>query len=56
MEQKLSQFMTTYDVLEVIHNPERVVDLQLKMEILGLVYCNVSDEEIWDYINTYNNE
>lgn len=54
MEQKLLQFMTVYDVLEVMHNPERVPDLQLKREILGLVYCDIADEEIWAYINSYN--
>jgi hypothetical protein len=56
MEQKLTQFMTVYDLLEIIHNPERVPDLQLKREIIGLVYCDIPNDVIWDYINSYNNE
>ena len=54
MEDKLKQFMTVSDLIEVTVSPDTVPDLQLKMEVLAMVYCGQEADEIWDYINSYD--
>lgn len=49
-------FMTFEDMLEVVFNPERVPDLELKKNIIALCYSGIEIETIWEYILSYDNE
>ena len=56
MIDKLTPFMTVDDVVELLVNPDMVPDAQLKREVLTLVYNGSPEQEVWDYINTLNDE
>ena len=56
MEDNIQIFMSFSDLLEVIHNPERVVDLELKRNIIAMFYCGLSVDEVWHYVTSHDNE
>ena len=56
MEDKIKIFMTFEDLLEVVHNPERVPDLELKRNIIAMFYCDLSVDEVWDYVLSHIEE
>lgn len=52
----LTIFMTVEDIVELQVNPDDVPDAQLKREILTLAYNGATAGDIWDYINTLDDE
>jgi len=56
MIDKLTPFMAVTDVVELLVNPDNVPDAQLKREILTLVYNGSTEQEVWGYIKTLNDE
>ena len=56
MEDNIRIFMTFSDLLEVVHNPERVVDLELKRNIIAMFYCGLSVDEVWSYVLSHQDD
>ena len=53
---KLSEFMSDSEMMEVILNSQEVADMELKKVIATLINDGVSSELIWDYINSFNTD
>ena len=56
MIDKIKVFMTLEDAFEALLDGHLVPDKQLKVEIITLLYNGADEQEVWDYINSYDDE
>ena len=56
MYDKLQEFMTMSDLMELLFVPDNVPDKDLKYKILALITNGSDTSEIWDVIKTFDEE
>jgi len=50
MEETILKFMSLSEIMELFCSLDEVADYQLKYDIIALVYCGATEDDVWNYI------